>query len=185
MSRTTDRPIVCHGGEHANTTTPTTNGMVATIVEESKNRFTGQLKQCLSPPLLWWRCPHFSAFCVFLMSTNRLVFSHIVWQNMALYNTYSTTRNYSLREESAVTGMSMKCKGALLTNWQVAHISFRHIIFIIVGQFWWAFLLQSMVQFSKKVFFASSYWFPQSAEAVFLGADDQMTKYPGKYLEYY
>ena len=53
---------------------------------------------------------------------------------MALYNTYNTTRNYSPREEFAVTGMSMKCKGALLTNRQVAHISFRHIIFMCVHE---------------------------------------------------
>ena len=33
-------------------------------------------------------------------------------------------------EEFAETGMSMKCKGALLINGQVAHISFRKIIFM-------------------------------------------------------
>ena len=49
---------------------------------------------------------------------------------MALYHRYSTTRNYSPMEELAVTGMSMKCKGALHTNQPIAHISFRHIIFM-------------------------------------------------------
>ena len=45
-----------------------------------------------------------------------------------LYHTYSTTRNYSPREEFAMTRMSMKYKGILLINQQVAHISFRYII---------------------------------------------------------
>ena len=49
-----------------------------------------------------------------------------------IYNTRDTTRNYSPIEEFAVTGMSMKCKKALLTNCQVAHISSRHIIFMCV-----------------------------------------------------
>ena len=33
--------------------------------------------------------------------------------------------------------MSMKCKGALLTNWQVAHIFLRHIIFMCVHKKEW------------------------------------------------
>ena len=49
---------------------------------------------------------------------------------MVLYNTSNTIRNYSPRDKFAVTGMSMKCKGALITNQQVAQISLRHIIFI-------------------------------------------------------
>ena len=47
-----------------------------------------------------------------------------------LYNTGNTTRNYSLMEEFAVTRMSMKCKGALLTNQQVAHISLSLCVFM-------------------------------------------------------
>ena len=60
-----------------------------------------------------------------------------------LYNTGNKTKYKSaregfvltgIREEFAVTGMSMKCKGALLTNRQVAQISLRHIIFICVHE---------------------------------------------------
>ena len=45
---------------------------------------------------------------------------------------YNTTRNYSPKEKFAVTGVAMKCKGAFPTNQQVAHIPFRHIIFMCV-----------------------------------------------------
>ena len=91
-----------------------------------KNRFKPlQLKQCLSPHLLWRQCPLFSSF---LCDFNDFKLLGIYSYSLTKYgdNTNSTTRNYS--PEFAVTGMSMKCKGALLTNRQVAHISFRHII---------------------------------------------------------